>query len=227
MAGYSQLLICLALLGLTGVKTLSGGALDAFTRSNCTVNGVPVPCGTGAGLGASVFVNAIDLGTTGIDVAAGADALVDSASSITSANASVTVDFFATTAGPVRQGFISYSVTGDGDGSPGYGGGDGSASIVGVASCQGSSGPPGVCLIQHTGVPFLLGVPFEIIATANAFGGNSPVLGGGTGYGEVRVSLFDMSGNPVKIIAPVPEPSHLGITALALMGAAVLFRKRA
>ncbi len=227
MAGYSQLLICLALVGLTG-ETLSGGTLDAFTTSNCTVNGVSVPCGPGAmgPPGASVFVNPIDLGTPGIDVIAVANALVDSTSGITSANASVRVDFFATTAGPVRQGSISYGVGGDGDGSGG-GGGGGSASIAGVVSCSGSSGS-GPCVIQHTGVPFLLGVPFEVIVTANASAPpGSPDLAGGSGNGEVRVSLFDMSGNPVTIIAPVPEPRHLGITALALMGAAVLFRKRA
>jgi len=216
--------LCVIVIAL-GVDTLLADALTPFTTTSCMQNGTAVPCPfgfppppTGNGVGYDILA----LGTPGIDVIMAANAETDSESGLNSASASISMDFFATTAGPVRAGSMTYGLHTDGD--AGAGGTFGSfASISGVDSCSGM-----ICNKSAT-IPFTLGVPFEIMMSASgsgAVGGfGGPDTGGG-GSSEVIINLFDTSGAPVTILAPIPEPTHLGLAAAALFGAGILLRRR-
>jgi hypothetical protein len=77
-------------------------------------------------------------------------------------------------------------------------------------------------------VPFTLGVPFEIVLTAEATAKNFEGDAVGGSSASIFFSVFDPSGNTAEILGPltVPEPAYLGVTAVALLGAGALLRKR-
>lgn len=82
---------------------------------------------------------------------------------------------------------------------------------------------------RHAGTaPFTLGVPFEISMSVGGAGGSEMFGdGGGFGEGEVILNLFDASGNPVTVLAPVtvPEPGQLGFAGPLMLGAAMITRR--
>lgn len=207
-----------------GTSMLSADVLTPFTTTNCSQNGAAVSCPFGfppPNTGVGVWDIIHTLGTPGIDVEFGASAMTDSASGLNSVAASISIDFFATTAGPVRAGSMSFGLHTDGDNGDG-GGFFSYASISGVGSCSGM-----LCNSSGT-IPFTLGVPFEIMMSASGSGdANLGLDTGGFGSGEVVINLFDASGNPVAILAPVaiPEPEYMGVAAAALLGLKALLRK--
>ncbi len=114
-------------------SVLYADALTTLTQKICAVNGSSVPCPTGNPL-AGPFANetTVALGTPGLDIQLNAGATSDSLSGIISASASATLDFWATTAGPVRPGVAEFSLHTDGD--AGSGGFSAVVSVGGWAS---------------------------------------------------------------------------------------------
>jgi hypothetical protein len=209
-----------------GVNTLSADVLTPFTTTSCSENGIAGPCPFGfppPPTGVGVFDTIVALGTPGIDVLVGASAGTDSMAGLNQASAAISTDFFATTAGPVRPGSMTYALTSDGNAGAG-GGFAADASIPGIGFCSGMG-------CHKTGtIPFTLGVPFEIKINASGSGDffHDFVDTGGLGHAEVVINLFDSAGNPVTILAPVttPEPAHSGLAVAALFGSVILLRKR-
>jgi len=219
-------IFCIAVVALA--TTLLSANEVTFT-SSCSENGSGVPCGTfqlpvEGGFGAGVAAGFSGFGTPSISATVGASAFTYAASGVYEAVASISTDFFATTAGPVRPGSMTYEVfTYAATGGPeGVAAAD--AHMAGVFSC-----PP-----QCSGtIPFTLGVPFEVALSAFASGDASgfyPLFydsAGAAQYG-LTINLFDSAGNPVDILSPVttPEPAHLGLAVAALFGAGILVRTR-
>jgi hypothetical protein len=207
--------LCVA--AMASVGTLSADVLTPFVQTTCTLNGAAEPCQVGLPVtGAGAFWTVTGLGTPSIDVLVDAGVGTDSNSGLNSATASITLDFFESTAGS-GPGFVDFEVQ--------VGGETADATIGGLGSCF----APGPCNFTKSHVPITLGVPFEIKLDALAdaafmFDGEA----GGSSLAEITLNAVDASGAPVSILAPtsVPEPSGLGLLAAALLGAGVLLRRR-
>jgi hypothetical protein len=201
-----RLFCCATFISLTGASMLHADALIPFATTKCILNGVAAPCQAGFPLpdhGAGVYAN-----TSLASPSVNAGAATDIESGLTSGSSSIVLDMWATTAGPVRTGFIDFVCGADGDGSFGTAF-PSSALIVGVGGC---SGPMGHSIGDH--VPFTLGVPFEIVLTAEARAHTDPLLGDATGGSTASIS-FTVNGGGVELLGPltVPEPSYLGVIA--------------
>lgn len=200
---------------LIGAQALISASITPV--SSCTIDGAPAACTTGNPDIAETLVLAnTGLGTNflSIEINASAGAGFHGNSSAT---ASIEVDFIATTEGPVRFGFITYTFGVDSD--AGFGGGAmASGSISGIGSCN----SPPLCVKSGSLEPFQLGVPFEIKLMAFA-AGNPPMPSGGSANAKMELQFFesDPSGNliPVNVVeAPVPEPGTFGLGLLASAG---------
>ncbi len=217
---FMRLFCCTAVVGMTGASMLHADALIPFATTQCTLNGVAAPCqvSSNPNPGASVFGFG-SLSKPGV----GASASTDIASGLTSASSFIKMDMWASTAGPVRAGFIDFVCGADSGGvGPGF---PSSASISGAGGC---SGPEGHSIGDH--VPFTLGVPFEIILTAEARAHFDPSGGDQSGgsIASINFFVFDANNASVDVFGPlaVPEPAYLGGTAVALLGVGTLLRKR-
>ena len=140
---------------------------------------------------------------------------------------SVSLDFFAKTDGPVREGFASYTILTEADH-----GGDttlhnfaSSGFISGLGSESAANS-----VTSGTMVPFELGKTFEIGLHDSAAIGPGPFQDGLDGVSIttiIELQLFDASGAPVEIFArTVPEPSAWTLFAIGL-AAIFVFRARA
>jgi hypothetical protein len=201
----------------------------------CTVGGQSVACAGQYGTD-SVFAMAsgsvVGLNSsTGLFVNAWADAESGSVNPGplfltlgSSAIASVSLDFFAATDGPQRQGFASFLL--DTDGEHGFQvGATESMFVQGLGSCQGI-----LCHSLGQLVPFQLGVPFEIGLSIFATSGSGQhEYNGGSGNAGLRLQLFEADGTPVTIfdpVGPVPEPGTWILLALGMVTLSA-FRARA
>lgn len=187
----------------------------------CTVGGVSVTCGS-AGLpmiygsenvGADTSFSMTGLGTntriTIIATAATTAGTVVSGVFCTwgslqfrcgdsSAGATVSLDFLASTDGPQRLGLATYLVATDKEK------GGASDSISGLGSCQLAD-----CVSHGILVPFQLGVPFEVSLSLISHTPPFPTsLTGAGSFAEIQLQLFEADGTPVAIFDP-PAPTAL------------------
>jgi len=225
-------------------STLTDPVPDISTA--CTVGGVSVTCGSAGkpmiygseNVGADTSFSMTGLGTnTGITIIATAAATAGTTVSgvfcswgnvqfrcgDSSAGATVSLDFLASTDGPQRLGIATYLVATDTEKGGAY------DSIGGLGSCQFAD-----CDSHGILVPFQLGVPFEIILSLHSGSGGSfptPLTGAGS-FGEIQLQLFEADGSPVAIFDPpgpisVPDPSTgLMIVPVLFLLSALTPRKR-
>jgi hypothetical protein len=190
----------------------------ASATTTCTADGAPVTCNW-----QRAFLNITGLDTSeGLDITASAASTTQVPNQSTQAN--VLVDFWASTDGPVRNGFATYAAYIDGD-HGGAGSWSGAGSVEGLFTCQPYSH---LCVEHSTLVPFTLGTPFEITMNLQAGSSSYWIASGGDGGGSANfgLQLFEADMITPVIIhdppAPVPEPSYMGIVGIAL----VLFSTR-
>jgi hypothetical protein len=194
--------------------------------SACALDGSPVACDFSNDDARAIAFTSFTM--TGLNTSIGlhieADAGVEAIGN-GSAVASVFLDFFVSTRGPVREGFANYLVLTDTE----HGGPLTSfnylAGISGLGSCE-----IVFCENQAMMVPFELGIPFEIIVNASLSVGPGPFdenggIAGGFITSGLNLQLFDASGAPVEIFA-VPEPSAWILAAIGF-AALFVFRVRA
>ncbi len=219
-----RLVCCAAVVSLTGARMIHADVLLPFATTSCTINGISTPCQMSYVLpeerGAWVSGDRLPFTTAKVD----ASAWTDLAAGVTSVFASITVQYWLYTPGPVRPGFIDCSSYGGGETSgPGY--------------WMAGAGVLGVDCGTMGQTPFTLGIPFEVglfalvAATLNSDARYDQSAGAGAAVTSITVT--DASGAPVEVLGPfsspteiVPEPSHLGFGALGLLGAAMLLGKR-
>jgi len=178
-------------------STLTDPVPDISTA--CTVGGVSVTCGSAGkpmiygseNVGADTSFSMTGLGTnTGITIIATAAATAGTTVSgvfcswgnvqfrcgDSSAGATVSLDFLASTDGPQRLGIATYLVATDTEKGGAY------DSIGGLGSCQFAD-----CVSHGILVPFQLGVPFEVILSLHSGSGGSfptPLTGAGSFWGD-------------------------------------------
>jgi len=202
--------LSLVILGLAATS-LHGSPVTAVVSTVCTLNGASVNCPSNDGIaraGATTSFSVLGLGTdTGLIVNADASAeagMLGQVQESASALAVITLDFFAATEGPVRSGLATFSLIADGDHGP-NGGASSQSFVAGLGTCTYP-----VCSTHGTLVPFQLGVPFEVRIFASGSGGPGiHPLDGGDGFGSISLRLFELSGAPVTIVGPVPEPASM------------------
>jgi len=204
--------------------------------TSCTIAGQPVACG--GQYGTENVYAAANISITGLNTATGlfidsdAEALSGSVQTPlyltlgSTAIASVSLDFFASTDGPERQGFASFKIYSGGE--HGYHvGATESITAQGLGSCSSGGGD---CRDIAQLVPFELGVPFEIQLSIFASSGSGQhIYDGGSGYAGLKLWLFEADGTPVSIfdpVAPVPEPGTWILLALGMVTLSA-FRGRA
>src|SRR5580704_5248126 len=207
--------------------TLNGGASHeirklgwAVTTSalagpiTTTVDFTGTPCGTVSGMFATGFVGG-DGSTSAV-----ATAITNFGLVIGSATCTVTVTAELQTLGPVRPGFLEFSLSGGADGSSGASYGD--AFLVG--SGYGVCGDQCLAFGEHgfaidsNVIPFTLGVPFEM--QAKAWASDGPTFFGG-GAIQATFHIYDSSGD-AAIFVFVPEPGTLPLSLLGFASSVIL-----
>src|SRR5579875_2172796 len=183
----------------------------------------------------SSFAQAIDTPTGNIVVTGGATAYYTVSGlpePTLSATDTAVVNDIDYTSGPMRPGYIhiaetisslhglvstTWSLT---DGSLVYGGSPslGQACLPGSSSGKGCSG--------SATLPFELGIPFQVMASASDGASISP---GQTGYGSgdqvtLTFSLFEADGTTPVSFAPAPEPSQFALYLSGFLAVALLLR---
>ena len=104
---FMRLFCCTAVVTMTAASMLHADALIPFATTKCTLNGVAAPCEIifAPPLASGAFVDA-QTSFPYLIVSAGAGTNI--ASGLTSASSFIKMDMWATTAGPVRAGFIDF-----------------------------------------------------------------------------------------------------------------------
>jgi hypothetical protein len=166
--------------------------------------------------------NVSGLGSTELDVLAEVEAATVPLGPAVYASTEVDITIDTYTDGPVRPGTLLFTWTAFSGGGTG-GGGSGHGDIAGGLFTWGCGGEFG-CHGANQTLPFTLGVPFEIVLSANAESGEYP-LGGGYGESSLTLSLLD-NGVPVTI-SPVPEPRFLGLGVVLMAVAFCIYSGRA
>lgn len=210
---------------LIGAQALISASLTPV--SSCTIDGAAAACMPGdPNRAQTTFIYNDGLGTDFLSIVVAASA-GSGADPDTSGTASITLNFLATTEGPVRPGFVEYLIVADGDGSSAGASYGSKVSVSGIGNCS----APFTCVDSGT-IPFQLGIPFEIRMSAAAGGTFAGFQSGAASDSTIELRFYelDSSGSqiPVNILGPIitPEPNSTAAMLVSALGLIWLRRRR-